>query len=550
MISFPPFLLLFFGAFLVFFIKSKILKIVAVAIPIISLINFLFLDLSYSHEFVFLGQNLKLVSIDGLSYLFIVLFHVITILGIIYSLHLDKPIYYFAGLFYSASAIAVVCAGDMLSMFFFWELLSIGAIPFIYLGSFKSSEKSAFRYLIYHVIGGLVLLSGIFVHYIEFQSFAYKVLTLNCLSSWLIFIGLGVNVGFPFLHTWIIDSYPKATIPGIIFLSAFTTKTAVYAFCRLFPGCELLVLLGAVMTIFPIFYAVLENDLRKVLSYSLINQVGFMLVGIGIGTGLSLAGAISHVVADVFFKSLLFMSVGAVMYRTGKYRATDLGGLYKSMPITCVFCLIGALSISGLPFFSAFVTKSMIISSAANEHNILIWLILLFASAGVLEHAGIKIPFFTFFSHDSGLRTKEAPIHMLIPMGILSLISILIGCFPQSFYALIPFDFAYKPFTYSHFFAQMQLLSFAVLAFAFLVAYKIYPEEKESTNLDVDVFYRKFFSLISKVVKRVDSICSAVSSNLASEISKINLHLPRIPSDIGVGLVLSLITFALFLFFN
>jgi multicomponent Na+:H+ antiporter subunit D len=315
---------------------------------------------------------------------------------------------------------------------------------------------------------------------------------LNSLATYFIFFGFGLNCAWPILHPWLTDAYPAATITGTIFLSAFTTKCAVYALARAFPGTEALIWIGAIMTGFPIFYAVIENDLRRVLSYSLINQVGFMVCGIGIGTHLSINGAVSHAFNDILFKALLFMAMGAVMYRTGKINGTALGGLYKTMPLTCIFCMVGAASISAFPLFSGFVSKSMVMDAAALGDMRIIWFILLFASAGVFHHAGIKIPFFAFFSHDSGMRPKEAPLNMLLAMGIAAFLCVFIGSYPWPLYSLLPFqDVVYDPYTASHVVGQTQLLFFSALAFSLLLLSGIYPAEMRSVNLDADWFYRK-----------------------------------------------------------
>jgi len=218
-----------------------------------------------------------------------------------------------------------------------------------------------------------------------------------------------------------------------------------------------------------------------------------MIVGIGFGTMVSVNGAVGYAFCNIIFESLLFMSIGAAMYRTGTSKATELGGLYRTMPITMMLCLIGALSISAFPGFAGFVTKGLIIDGAGEAHMFWIWLVLLFASAGVLEHAGIKIPFFTFFAHDSGKRPKEAPFHMLLAMGISAVLSIAIGIFPQPFYALLPHPEVladYHPYSAYHIVEQLQLLFWAVLAFAVLILTKKYPAEVPSTNLDTDWLYR------------------------------------------------------------
>ena len=270
---------------------------------------------------------------------------------------------------------------------------------------------------------------------------------------------------------------------------------AVYALARGYAGEDLLIVVGAAMTSFPIFYAVIENDLRRVLGYSMINQIGFMVCGIGIGTELAVNGAVAHAFNDVLFKGLLFMSMGAVLYRTGKINGSELGGLYKSMPKTAGLCMVGAASISAFPLFSGFVSKSMVMSAALYEGHNVVWLFLLFASAGVFHHAGIKIPFFAFFAHDSGIRVKEAPASMLIAMSIAAFLCIFNGSFPNAFlYPNLPYAevaAAYHPFTSAHVISQLQILFFSALAFMWLQRSGLYPPELPSTNLDADWLYRR-----------------------------------------------------------
>jgi multicomponent Na+:H+ antiporter subunit D len=303
-------------------------------------------------------------------------------------------------------------------------------------------------------------------------------------------------------------------VGGAVFLSAFTTKTAVYALARTFPGTEELIWIGAAMTAFPIFFAVIENDMRRVLSYSLINQVGFMMVGIGIGTQLSINGTAAHAFAHILYKSLLFMSMGAVMFRTGKIKATDLGGLYKSMPWTALFCIIGAASISAFPLTSGFVSKSMVLDAAAHGHMSIIWLTLLFASAGVFHHSGIKIPFFAFFGHDAGHRVKEAPPSMLIAMGIAAFFCIFLGVYPKFLYSILPYPVDFVPYTGSHVLFQLQLLTFSALAFTLLLLSGIYPSEIRAINLDSDWFYRKggrlFYQVMDKGLNAINRTAERV----------------------------------------
>jgi len=460
-------------------------------LPVLSFVNLLQFPEGSHWVIPFFADHVVLARVDKLSLIFGYIFHVVAFLSVLYALHVEDTVQHVAGMVYAGSAIGAVFAGDLLTLFVFWELLTISATFLILARRTRQAMGAAFRYFMVHVAGGLCLLAGCVLHAYETGSTAFDLVSLGTSGSWLMFIGIGVNCAWPLLHPWLTDAYPEATITGTIFLSAFTTKTAVYALARAFPGTPELIFIGAAMAAFPIFYAVIENDLRRVLAYSLINQVGFMVVGIGIGTALSINGAIAHAFNDILFKGLLFMTMGAVMYRTGKINATDLGGLYKSMPWTCAFCIVGAASISAFPLFSGFVSKSMVMEAAALGDYRWVWFILLFASAGVFHHAGIKIPFFAFFSHDSGLRCKEAPPHMLLAMGISAFLCIFIGTFPQYMYSLLPYATDYQPYTTSHVLAQTQLLFFSALAFTLLLLAGIYPPEIRSINLDADWFYRK-----------------------------------------------------------
>ncbi len=236
------------------------------------------------------------------------------------------------------------------------------------------------------------------------------------------------------------------------------------------------------------------------LAYSLNNQLGFMVVGIGIGTGLALNGTAAHAFCHIIYKALLFMSMGAVLHRVGTTKATELGGLYKSMPWTTVFCIIGAGSIAGFPLLSGFVSKSMILTAAAEQHQFVIWILLLVASAGVMEHSGIKIPFFAFFAHDSGKRVREAPWNMLLAMAIASACCIGLGVAYPVLYRLLPFDVDYSPYTAAHVITQLQLLLFAALAFVVLMKSHLYPAEVRAINLDTDWFYRRLAPEVIGVV--------------------------------------------------
>lgn len=505
----PPVIIFVVGALLVPFIKGRWKSAFLLAIPVVGLINLISIGEGTHWVVGFLDYRLVFGRVDRLSLLFGYIFHIISFIAILYSLHVKDNLQHIAGLVYAGSALGAIFAGDLFSFFVFWEMLTVSSIFLIWARRTNASLGAGFRYLLVHAAGGLCLLAGIVFHVNQTGSIQFGYLGLDGLGSYFIFFGFGLNCAWPILHTWLTDAYPEATITGTIFLSAFTTKVAVYALARAFPGTEALIWIGAIMTGFPIFYAVIENDLRRVLAYSLINQVGFMVCGIGIGTALAINGAVCHAFNDILFKALLFMSMGAIMYRTGKINGTDLGGLYRTMPLTCVFCMVGAASISAFPLFSGFVSKSMVMDAAAGGGMKVIWFILLFASAGVFHHAGIKIPYFAFFSHDSGMRPKEAPLHMLLAMGITAALCIFIGTFPGPLYNLLPYPVEYVPYTAPHVVGQTQLLFFSALAFTLLLLSGIYPAEMRCINLDADWFYRKgarvFFKAMDRCLNRINS---------------------------------------------
>ena len=445
-----------------------------------------------------LGFNLTLYHSDNLTLPFAIIFHLASFLVIIYGWHNKNLMENMATLAYAGSAIGALHAGDFFSLFIWWEATALTSVFIVLAGNTISARNSAMRYLIIQVCSGVLLLIG--ASMMVYQTGNHELTKLDLSSNFgvFIFLAFGIKAAFPFLNGWLQDSYPESSPTGTVALSAFTTKLAIYALARTFPGTETLIWIGAIMTAFPVFFAVIENDLRRVLSFSLNNQLGFMVVGIGIGTELSLNGTVAHAFVHIIYKALLFMSMGAVLHRVGTTKASELGGLYKYMPLTTIFCIIGAMSISAFPLFSGFVAKSLIMSALGGQGLILIYFVLFFASAGVLEHSGIKIPYFAFFAHERKIKVKEAPLNMLIAMGVAAFLCIGIGVYPKYLYSILPYSVDYQPYTIDHVISQLQLLVFAILAFLFLVKFKLYPSEIKSTVLNSDWIYRKMLPGIGK----------------------------------------------------
>lgn len=465
-------------------------------------------------EWEILGNTLILYQADNLTLPFALIFHLASVLIIIYAWHNKNLMENMATLAYAGAAIGALHAGDFFSLFIWMESTALTSAFIVFAGNTPSARSSAMRYLIIQVCSGVLLLIGASLMTLQTGNYLLTKLDLSNNFGIFIFLAFGIKAAFPLLNGWLQDSYPESSPTGTVALSAFTTKLAIYALARTFPGVDTLIWIGAIMTVFPVFFAVIENDLRRVLSFSLNNQLGFMVVGIGIGTELSLNGTVAHAFVHIIYKALLFMSMGAVLHRVGTTKASELGGLYKYMPFTTIFCIIGAMSISAFPLFSGFVAKSLIMSALGGQGLILIYFVLFFASAGVLEHSGIKIPYFAFFAHERKMKVQEAPFNMLLAMGIAAFLCIGIGIFPKFLYSILPYSVEYQPYTLDHIVSQLQLLVFAILAFLFLVKFRLYPSEIKSTVLNTDWFYRRMlpgigkplFKILQIIINRIYSI--------------------------------------------
>ena len=533
MISLPPGIIILVGALALPLLPRSAQAIGALALPALSLAQLLFLSEGVFPGIEFAGLSPLEVRVDPLSLAFGYIFHIAAFISALYALHVRDTVQHVTAMLYVGSAIGAVFSGDLITLFIYWEITALASVFLIFASRTQRAYQAGIRYLIVQIGSGVLLLAGILLHYHDSGSLSFDQLigpdgNLSDASAgvWLIFAAFGIKCAFPLLHNWLQDAYPQATVTGAVFLSAFTTKLAVYALARGFPGTEVLIGIGVVMTLFPIFFAVIENDLRKVLCYSLNNQLGFMVVGVGIGTELALNGAVAHAFVHILYKALLFMSMGAVLYRTGTIRASDLGGLYRSMPWTAAFCIVGAMSISAFPLFSGFVAKSLTMSAVAEGYYMLTFIGLLIASAGVMEHSGIKIPYFAFFGHDSGIRCKEAPWHMCLAMGAAAVLCIAIGWFPQPLYALLPYPVVYQPYAdFGHSVTQLQLLLFAALAFVVLKRTGMYPAEQASLNLDTDWLYRR---AAPRVIRKIVAVSRQVGQAFLRTGSELGRTLMRL----------------------
>ena len=486
----PPGLIFIIGALLIPFVRGNMRSAYMLLLPILGIWQLTLLDTGAFGIITLFGLETMHVRIDKLSLLFGYIFYIAAALGIIFAWHNQDLVEQASAIVYIGAAIGATFAGDLITLFVYWELTAIASVFIIWAARTDRAYKAAMRYLIIQILSGVLLAAGAVVRAAETGSVDFGAIGLNSPGGVLILLAFGIKCAFPLMHNWVQDAYPEATPTGTVFLSAFTTKLAIYALARGYAGTEELIWIGTTMAALPIFYAVIENDLRRVLAYTLNNQLGFMVAGIGVGTSLAVNGAVAHAFVGILYKALLFMSLGAVLHRVGTAKGSELGGLYKSMPLTTAFCLVGSASISAFPLFCGFITKSMIMTAVAEEGYLFPFVVLLFASACVLHYVGIKIPFFAFFSQDSGKRCHEAPANMLFAMGLTSFLCIGIGVYPDALFALLPYTVDYKPYTTSHVVTMLQLLALSALAFAVLHRTGLYPSVQRSTMLDFDFSYR------------------------------------------------------------
>lgn len=487
LIVFHPALILIAGALLLPFLRGNARNIAVLSAPTFALIALWLLPEGRLWQVQWLDYQLAPLAVDKLSRLFATIFLLMAAVGGLFALRQTSKLEVPAAFLYAGSAVGVTLAGDLVTVFLFWEFMAVGSTLVLWSAGTPAAFAASKRYVAVHLAGGVILFAGITGQIAATGDASFHAVQADSLATWLILIGFLINAGAPPLAAWLPDAYPEASWSGTVFLSAFTTKTAVYVLLRGFPGTEILIWVGIFMIFYGIVYALLENDMRRILAYSIVNQVGFMITGIGIGTEMALNGAAAHAFAHIIYKALLLMSAGAVLAATNRRKCSELGGLFHSMPITTICGTIGALAISSFPFTSGFISKSMVTQAAIDGHLQMVWLFLAAASAGVFLHAGIKFPWFVFFQKDSGLRPADPPASLRWAMIFFAFLCIALGVYPEPLYALLPYEVNYVPYTAAHVITQLQLLLFSGLAFFVMLDYL---KRTPTITLDVDWLWR------------------------------------------------------------
>ena len=483
----PPGLILFAAAVLIAITRGSLRNAIVLGAPLLTLWAVWQVPDGVAVTTTFLDYPIEPVEGSPVRRLFASIFAIMAFAGGLFAFRHARALELAAAYAYAGGAIGVSFAGDLITLFLFWELMAIFSTIVVWCGGTEASRAAGIRYAIVHLLGGIILKVGIEGVYIHTGTLDVQAMLATNFDTWMILIGILINAAAPPLSAWLADAYPESSPTGAVFLSAFTTKTAVLALILLFPGEPVLVWVGLYMIFYGIIYALLENDARRILAYSIVNQVGFMVCAVGIGTQVALNGAAAHAFAHIIYKALLLMSAGVVLYRTGKRKCTDLGGLFRTMPLTCICGIIGALAISSFPLTSGYTTKTLISVAAEEEGLALVWFLLTAASAGVFLHAGIKFPWFVFFQKDSGMRPKDAPWNMGAAMVFFAALCILLGVWPEPIYALLPYPVDFQAYTAGKVVFYLQLLLFSGLAFFLMLPWM---KRTLTITLDIDWLYR------------------------------------------------------------
>ncbi|MDR0355816.1 MAG: Na(+)/H(+) antiporter subunit D [Deltaproteobacteria bacterium] len=477
-----------------------------------------------------LGQTLKLGHVDALSQVFAQVFAVMSLAGLIFSLHVNDKGQHMAALLYVTGGFGCLMAGDYLTLFAFWELMSIGSTFLVMLNRTRESVLASFRYFLYHTAGGLLLLAGLLLRHKYTGSFDFGPIppgTATC-ADWLILAGFCVNAAVVPLHAWLPDAYPRGTVTGSVFMCAYTTKTAVYVLARAFPGWDILAVAGTIMAVYGVVFASMENNARKILSYHIVSQVGYMVAGIGVGTAMTLNGASAHAYAHILYKGLLFMAAGCVLYSAGTQKLDELGGLASRLPWVMVCYMVAALSISGMPVFNGFVSKTMTIAGAAEDHRTWVALGLEVAAVGTFISVGLKLPYFAFWGGkkpDPERKLKPIPANMYVGMALLAVLCLTQGVYPEMLYKYLPYQEVvaeYHPWATWNVVQALMLLGFSGLAF-YIMRRVIEPHK--ALNLDFDWFYRLIgrgvLWLICKPISAIDAVWTIVWDKVALRLLKL-----------------------------
>ncbi len=510
-----PGLVLIFVGILAMLVPKVLRKVVLAVGPFAALYAALSLHIGTDATFSVFGTGYQLcyMYVDKLSYVFCMIFALMACIGGIYSCHNENRMEALCSMSYAGCALGVTLAKDWMTMILFWEALAITSLFLIWCRNTPASRKAGFRYLLVHMLGGNLLLGGIFLK-VSQGDFLITNLSSGAhdIAFWAILIGVAVNAAIPPVNAWLVDAYPEGTITGSVFLSSFTTKVAVYSLIRIFAGTELLMGFGCFMALYGAAYALMENDMRRLLGYHIISQVGFMVAGVGVGTAMAINGAAAHAYSHILYKSLLFMCAGAIIYATGIRKINQLGGMAKKMPFVAICFFVAGFSISGVPLFNGFISKTITIAASLEAGHELVYNMLELASIGTFLSITLKMGYFIFLrsAKNEVKLSNPLPKNMYVGMGFGALLCFVYGVYPDLLYRYLPTAVTYEPFTADHVLSYIQILVVTMVPF---MMYLNKMEPHTAISLDTDWFYRKPFAAI---LFRGSSLCCALCNALGN----------------------------------
>lgn len=482
--------------------KEKIGKFIHILAPLVSM--------------YFLFQE----ELSELKFVFAFIFVLVSFLSSLNGFHIRNKLHDCSSLFYAGSAIGVVTSSSWLNFLLCWEMMLLGSVFLVLSNNTSESRAAGIKYFYFHLISGSLVMFGIAMGGLAGKDFDGVVLTnTNEPYTLLILLGVLINAAVPPLHSWVPDVYPKSSPVANVFLSAFTTKAAVYVLIKFFTALNPLIYIGAVMAIYGVLFAMKSNNIRQLLSYHIVSQVGYMITGVGIGTSFSIDGSTAHAFSHILYKGLLFMTASSLIYATGKEKISQLGGLLKKTPLIFVCFVVGALSIAGAPGFNGFISKSMIVESAHIAHLDKILIALNVASVGTFLSIGLKMGWFLFFGKSTA-SVKNLPTNMSLAMILSSLLCISFGVKPSLLYGLLPGKAliegsVYNPWEKIHVIHSLETLGVAILIFL-IFKKQIKPKDKEIKEFGY--FYSK---ILNSFLNTLISFSQKTSKSIEFEVSKI-----------------------------
>ena len=538
-----PALIFLGGSVLIPVLSGRVRQVYLLALGLFGMANVFMLKMQTSWMAEYMGFKVIFLHADRISLYVGYIFVFIGFLAILYSIHVNETWHQMLALWYVGASLGAVFSGDLLSFYLWWEIMAVASAGLIFLKNSDASRRAGYRYLLMHLIGGAILIGGIFLHFMNTGSLLIEPMA----GGWafnLVLIGVGMNAAFVLLHTWLPDAYPSAPITASVFMSVYTTKTAVYALIRLAPGWDFVAYMGAAMAVFGVTMALIQSNPRKLLSYHIISQVGYMVAAIGLGGAIGIDGGIMHLFNHILYKALLFMTIGAVIYRTGKDNLTEMGGVARLMPFTTAAAIIASLSIAGAPLFNGFISKALIFQAA--ESNVIIELMLELAAVGTFL-SFFKFTYFGFLRpNKDNAHVKEAPLHMTLAMGGAAVLCVAIGVAPQLFVPLLPFALTAAETSFYIFPRVIGTLQIMVVSgILFFGAIKVFSPHRRET-FDFDWLYGQAgrglqqvaaaFSWTNNTAERGTQYVAPALLALRQPIAKVNALLTRLLFALSVDI--------------